>query len=201
MRVPSVPDPICHVAGVDEVGRGPLAGPVIACAVIFDTSKPKIRGLTDSKLLTAARREVLAEKIRERALCWAIGRATHEEIDKLNILHAAMLAMERAVLALTHTPSRVLVDGNRLPKLPCPGQAIVGGDLTVREISAASILAKVTRDAEMCALHEQYPHFGFATHKGYSTPEHLAALAQHGPCPVHRRSFAPVARCFDLVGV
>ena len=189
------------VAGVDEVGRGPLAGPVIACAVIFDTTKPKIRGLTDSKLLTAARREVLADKIRERALCWAIGRASHEEIDRLNILHAAMLAMERAVAALTHVPSRVLVDGNRLPKLPCPGQAIVGGDLTVREISAASILAKVTRDAEMCALHEQYPHWGFATHKGYSTPEHLAALAQHGPCPVHRRSFAPVARCLDLVGV
>ncbi|MEX0900494.1 MAG: ribonuclease HII [Gammaproteobacteria bacterium] len=199
--VPLVPDPECHIAGVDEVGRGPLAGPVIACAVIFDTSKPRIRGLTDSKLLTAARREVLADKIRERALCWAIGRASHEEIDRLNILHAAMLAMERAVLALTHAPSRVLVDGNRLPRLPCPGQAIVGGDLTVREISAASILAKVTRDAEMCALHEQYPQWGFATHKGYSTPDHLAALAQHGPCPVHRRSFAPVARCLDLVGL
>jgi ribonuclease HII len=189
------------VAGVDEVGRGPLAGPVIACAVIFDPSKPKIRGLTDSKLLTAARREVLADKIRERALCWAIGRASHEEIDQLNILHAALLAMERAVLALTHAPSRVLVDGNRLPRLPCPGQAIVGGDLSVREISAASIVAKVTRDAEMCALHEQYPAWGFATHKGYSTPEHLAALAKHGPCPVHRRSFAPVARCVDLIGV
>ena len=188
-------------AGVDEVGRGPLAGPVIACAVIFDPAQPRIRGLTDSKLLTPARREALAAKIRKRALCWAVGRASHEEIDQLNILHAAMLAMERAIAALAMTPSRVLVDGNRLPlRLPCPGEAIVGGDLSVREISAASILAKVIRDAEMCALHEQYPHWGFATHKGYSTPEHLAALAAHGPCAIHRRSFAPVARCFDLVG-
>ena len=189
------------VAGVDEVGRGPLAGPVVACAVIFDSAQPKIRGLTDSKLLTPARREELAAKIRKRALCWAVGRASHEEIDQLNILHAAMLAMERAIGGLSVRPSRVLVDGNRLPlRLPCPAEAIVGGDLSVREISAASILAKVIRDAEMCALHERYPHWGFATHKGYSTPEHLAALVEHGPCEIHRRSFAPVARCFDLVG-
>lgn len=190
------------VAGVDEVGRGPLAGPVVACAVVFDTAKPKIRGLTDSKLLTPAKRETLAARIRERALCWAVGRASVEEIDRLNILHAAMLAMTRAVAALSVVPTRVLVDGNRVPPgLPCAAEAIVGGDLTVREISAASILAKVIRDAEMCELDARWPQFGFRVHKGYSTPEHLAALASHGPCEIHRRSFEPVRRCIDLVGV
>ena len=190
------------VAGVDEVGRGPLAGPVVACAVVFDPARPRINGLTDSKLLTPDKREKLAARIRERALCWAVGRASVEEIDRLNILHAAMLAMTRAVAALTVVPTRVVVDGNRVPPgLPCECEAIVGGDLSVKEISAASILAKVIRDAEMCELDARYPAFGFKLHKGYSTPEHLAALAAHGPCEIHRRSFAPVARCLDLVGV
>ncbi|MCA1799231.1 MAG: ribonuclease HII [Xanthomonadaceae bacterium] len=190
------------LAGVDEAGRGPLAGPVVAAAVILDPDGPRINGIRDSKLLTADQRESLAARIRERALYWGVGRADHEEIDRLNILEATLLAMERAVAALGCVPERVLVDGNRLPRhLPCAAECIIGGDARVRAIGAASIIAKTVRDAEMCALDAQYPQWGFSIHKGYSTPAHLAALAEHGPSPVHRRSFAPVQRCLDLVGM
>jgi ribonuclease HII len=179
------------VAGVDEAGRGPLAGPVVAAAVILDDLKP-IRGLKDSKVLTEKRREALFDEIRAKALCCAIAEASVEEIDKLNILQATMLAMRRAVEGLRLTPAKVLVDGNRLPVLRVPGEAIVKGDATVKAISAASILAKVYRDRLCHSLHEAHPQYGFAAHKGYSTPEHLAALVAHGASPVHRRSFAPV---------
>lgn len=188
-------DGLTCVAGVDEVGRGPLAGPVVAAAVILDPARP-IEGLRDSKQLSAARREELAAKVRERALAWAIGACSPAEIDAINILQAAMLAMRRAVEALSVPPEFVRVDGNRCPELRVPSEAIVGGDDCVPCISAASIIAKVHRDAEMVRLHEQYPVYGFHRHKGYSTPEHLAALEAHGPSPVHRRSFAPVSRCF-----
>ena len=181
-----------HLCGVDEAGRGPLAGPVFAAAVILDPQRP-IQGLADSKKLSAKRREVLAEQIKQQALAWAIAQASVEEIDTLNILHASLLAMRRAVLALNVTPSLVQVDGNRLPKLDLPMQAIVGGDATEPAISAASILAKTARDAELIRLHDRYPHYGFAQHKGYPTAQHLAALAQHGALVIHRRSFAPVA--------
>ncbi len=180
-------------AGVDEVGRGPLAGPVIACAVILDPARP-IDGLRDSKRLSAASREALAETIRARALAWALGRAEVEEIDRLNILQATMLAMQRAVAALDPAPAQVLVDGNRCPELPCPCQAVVKGDDRVPAIAAAAILAKVSRDAEMAELDARYPGYGLAGHKGYPTRAHLAALARLGPSPVHRRSFAPVRR-------
>ena len=180
------------VAGVDEVGRGPLAGAVVTAAVILDPGRP-IAGLRDSKALTPARREALAEVIRAQALAWALGRAEVEEIDRLNILWATLLAMERAVLALPVCPDRVLVDGDRCPAVPFPVEAVVGGDASVPCISAASILAKVTRDQWMTEEAERrYPGYGFAVHKGYGTPEHLAALAHLGPCPLHRRSFAPV---------
>ena len=179
------------IAGVDEAGRGPLAGPVIAAAVILDERVP-IRGLKDSKLLTPRRRERLFDEIRAKALCCCIAQASVEEIDALNILQATLLAMRRAVEGLRLRPSKVLVDGNRLPALKMPAEAIVKGDVKVKAISAASILAKVHRDRLCLELHAQHPQYGFDGHKGYPTPAHLAALREHGACPQHRRSFAPV---------
>ncbi len=179
------------IAGIDEAGRGPLAGPVVAAAVILDARRP-IDGLRDSKLLTAAQRERLAEAIRTRALAWAVAEAGVAEIDELNILRATFVAMARAVAALGVAPEEAWVDGNRCPELPCPTRAIVGGDRDVAAISAASILAKTARDALLVELDVRYPLYGFAQNKGYSTKEHLAALARHGPCPEHRRSFEPV---------
>lgn len=184
------------VAGVDEAGRGPLAGPVVAAAVILDPGRP-IAGLADSKKLTAARREALFVLIRSRALAWHVAQASREEIDVLNILQATLLAMRRAVEGLHLRPERVLVDGNRLPVLPMPAQAIVQGDAKVAAISAASILAKVTRDHWCDQLHARWPQYGFDQHKGYGTARHLAALQQFGACPEHRRSFAPVARVLE----
>ena len=179
------------LAGVDEAGRGPLAGPVVAAAVILDEARP-IAGLADSKVLTARARQRLHDEICAKALCVEVAHASEQEIDELNILQATLLAMRRAVQTLRLTPARVLVDGNRLPKLPIPAQAIVKGDALVPAISAASIVAKVRRDAWCREVHEQFPQYGFATHKGYPTAEHLEALRRHGPSPVHRRSFAPV---------
>ena len=179
------------IAGVDEAGRGPLAGPVVAAAVILDDLQP-IKGLRDSKTIGPVTRERLALEVRGRALCCSLGLASVDEIDRLNILQATLLAMRRAVDGLRLPPALVLVDGNRLPLLNTPAQAIVKGDSKVAAISAASIVAKVHRDALLAALHEQYPAYGFATHKGYPTPEHLAALREHGACAEHRRSFAPV---------
>jgi ribonuclease HII len=179
------------VAGVDEAGRGPLAGPVVAAAVILDDLHP-IAGLADSKALTARRRERLFDEIRAKALCVCIAEASVEEIDRLNILQATLLAMRRAVEGLRLLPQQVLVDGNQLPRLKVPAEAIVKGDATVPAISAASILAKVQRDRLCADLHAQYPAYGFDGHKGYPTPEHLAALRKHGACPAHRRSYAPV---------
>ena len=179
------------VAGIDEAGRGPLAGPVVAAAVILDPARP-IRGLADSKLLTPERREVLAIRIRERAIAWATGQADVAEIDTINILHATMLAMRRAVDALPVPPEEALVDGNRCPDLVCRVRAIVNGDRDVKAISAASIIAKTARDAMLREFDKLYPMYGFAQHKGYATPDHLEALDRHGPCPLHRRSFAPV---------
>lgn len=189
--------PSTIVAGVDEAGRGPLAGPVVAAAVILDPRRP-IPGLADSKTLSPARRQELAERIRANALAWALGRAEVEEIDRINILRASLLAMQRAVAALALAPSLVLVDGNRAPALSCPVRTIVRGDVTQPAISAASILAKVARDAEMCALDRCYPGYGFARHKGYPTPEHLEALRQLGACPIHRRSYASVQARLEL---
>lgn len=181
-------------AGVDEAGRGPLCGPVYAAAVILDPTRP-IDGLNDSKKLSEKKREALAPLIRERALAWAVGVATVEEIDRLNILHASMLAMRRAVEGLGVPPDEVLIDGNRVPPgLIVPARAIVGGDASEPAISAASILAKTGRDHEMKALALLYPQYGIVRHKGYPTREHLAALREHGPSPIHRRSFAPVAQ-------
>jgi ribonuclease HII len=179
------------VAGVDEAGRGPLAGPVVAAAVILDDLQP-IAGLADSKLLSPARRERLFDEIRAKALCCHIASASVEEIDRLNILQATMLAMRRAVEGLRLMPARVLVDGNRIPVLPVPALAIVKGDARVPSISAASILAKVHRDRLCIELDAQHPDYGFAAHKGYPTVEHLQALRRHGACPAHRRSFGPV---------
>lgn len=179
------------LCGVDEVGRGPLIGAVVTAAVILDPTKP-IAGLTDSKKLSEKRRYELSEQIKQQALCWALGRAEPEEIDQLNILHATMLAMRRAVAALSVTPEWVLVDGNRTTDFAVPATAVVKGDLLVPEISAASILAKVARDDEMQQLHQAYPQFGFADHKGYPTAAHLAAIRQYGVLPEHRRSFKPV---------
>ncbi len=179
------------VAGVDEAGRGPLAGPVVAAAVILDPRAP-IPGLADSKTLGEGRRLALARTVEARALAWALGQAEVEEIDRMNILGATLLAMQRAVAALDPRPGQVLVDGNRCPALPCPARAVVRGDATVAAISAASILAKVRRDALLCELHRRYPQYGFHRHKGYPTRAHLQALAAHGASPVHRRSFAPV---------
>jgi len=180
-----------RVCGVDEAGRGPLCGPVVAAAVILDPARP-IAGLNDSKKLTPKRRERLADEIRERALAWAVAEATVEEIDRLNILHASMLAMARAVAALDVRPDLVRVDGNRCPDVPEPCEAVVGGDALVAEISAASILAKTVRDAAMIELDRAYPQYGFARHKGYPVPDHLAALRTHGVLACHRRSFGPV---------
>jgi ribonuclease HII len=179
------------IAGVDEAGRGPLAGPVVAAAVVLDPSKP-IAGLADSKRLTASQREHLEPLIKEGVLAWAVAAATVAEIDALNILQASLLAMQRAVAALHPAPAQVLVDGNRCPDLACPAEAIVRGDATVAAISAASILAKVARDREMLRLDRIYPGYGLATHKGYPTSAHRLALARLGPSPIHRRSFRPV---------
>lgn len=179
------------IAGVDEVGRGPLVGAVVTAAVILDPANP-IEGLKDSKKLSDKKREALAEEIRAKALAWSLGRAERPEIDEINILRATMLAMQRAVNGLKVHPDFVLVDGNKCPILTCPAQAVVKGDSLVQAISAASILAKVARDAEMRALHERYPQYGFADHKGYPTAKHLAALKEFGPIMEHRRSFGPV---------
>ncbi|MBE0510655.1 MAG: ribonuclease HII [Chromatiales bacterium] len=181
------------VAGVDEVGRGPLAGPVVTAAVILDPARP-IAGLADSKALSEKRREALFDEIREKALCWAIGRCEVAEIDELNILQATMLAMQRAVAGLDPVPRHVLIDGNRCPALPCSAEAVIGGDGSVPVISAASILAKVTRDREMVELDRQYPGYGLAGHKGYPTKAHVQALTELGVTPIHRRSFGPVRR-------
>ena len=181
------------VCGVDEAGRGPLAGPVVAAAVILDPNQP-IVGLNDSKKLSAKRREALAIEIRAKALAWAVAEASVKEIDRINILQSSMLAMRRAVESLAVQPSRALVDGNRCPELSCPVEAIVGGDGLVASIAAASILAKTVRDAGMMALHARYPMYGFDRHMGYPTAAHVAALKEHGVSPVHRRSFGPVAR-------
>jgi ribonuclease HII len=181
------------IAGVDEAGRGPLAGPVVAAAVILDAARP-IDGLRDSKCLTAAARERLAAQIRAAALAWSVARAEVAEIDTLNILQATLLAMRRAVDGLALAPGEVLVDGNRCPRLRAPARAIVNGDRDVAAISAASILAKTVRDALLVELDARHPGYGFARNKGYGTPEHLAALTRLGPCPAHRRSFAPVVQ-------
>ena len=181
-----------RLAGVDEVGRGCLAGDVLAAAVILDPARP-ITGLADSKVLSAARREALYGDILANASAWAVGRASVAEIDKHNILQATLLAMERAVAALAPAPGFVVVDGNHLPDWQHASEAIVRGDARIPCISAAAIVAKVTRDREMVALDRLYPGYGFARHKGYPTPEHLTALGEHGPCPIHRRSFAPVS--------
>ena len=185
------------VAGVDEAGRGPLAGPVIAGAVILDPENP-IAGLKDSKRLTALRRDALYAEIQEKALAWAVGRAEVEEIDRINILQATMLAMQRAVAALVPSAEHALIDGNRCPDLACPAQAIVKGDSRVTAISAASIMAKVTRDREMLSLDVMYPGYGLAQHKGYPSKAHIQALEKLGVSPVHRRSYAPVRRVMEL---
>ncbi|OTA19736.1 ribonuclease HII [Xenorhabdus beddingii] len=185
------------IAGVDEVGRGPLVGAVVTAAVILDPAKP-ITGLMDSKKLTEKRREALYLEIKEKALCWSLGRAEPDEIDQLNILHATLLAMQRAVAGLAIVPDYVLIDGNRCPALAMPAQAVVKGDSLVAEISAASILAKVTRDREMVELDKQFPDYGFAQHKGYPTALHLEKLALLGATEHHRKSFAPVKRALGL---
>ena len=187
------------MAGVDEAGRGPLAGPVVAAAVILDDRQP-IKGLADSKALSARRREQLFDEIRAKALACCIGEATVEEIDRLNILQATLLAMQRAVAGLRLCPRHVLVDGNRLPLLTMPAEAIVKGDAKVPAISAASILAKVHRDQLCQGLHEAWPAYNFARHKGYPTAHHLAALRAHGACPAHRRSYAPVRAVLEAGG-
>lgn len=178
-------------AGIDEAGRGPLAGPVIAAAVILDPAR-HIKGLADSKKLSASDRLGLSEQIKSSALDWGIGRAEFHEIDTLNILEATMLAMQRAVAALENSPELILVDGNRTPALEVPARAIIKGDQLIPSISAASILAKVSRDLEMLEMDRLYPGYGFARHKGYPTPQHLQALSVHGLCDIHRRSFGPV---------
>lgn len=185
------------VAGVDEVGRGPLVGAVVTAAVILDPEKPII-GLADSKKLSEKRRNALYDEIVEKALSWSLGRAEPEEIDQLNILHATMLAMQRAVAGLRVVPEYVLIDGNRCPALPMPSLAVVKGDSRVAEISAASIIAKVTRDREMAELDLSFPQYGFAQHKGYPTAFHLEKLEEHGATDHHRRSFAPVKRALGL---
>jgi ribonuclease HII len=186
-----------HVCGVDEAGRGPLAGPVFAACVILHRRDP-IDGLADSKVLTHERREELAIQIRARAVAWAVASATVEEIDTINILRASLLAMRRAIEQLVIEPHEVLVDGLHCPEIRYPSRAIVDGDALVAEISAASILAKVARDAVMVEMHALYPDYGFAQHKGYSTRQHIEALQRHGVCPIHRRSFAPVRSRLEL---
>ncbi|PJI51033.1 MAG: ribonuclease HII [Pseudomonas sp.] len=187
------------VAGVDEVGRGPLCGPVVTAAVILDPARP-IKGLNDSKKLSEARREALFEEIREKALAWCIARADVHEIDQLNILHATMLAMQRAVEGLSVTPKLALIDGNRCPKLQVPSAPVVQGDAKVPAIAAASILAKVSRDREMQEMEALYPGYGIGGHKGYPTPVHLEALKRLGPTPIHRRSFGPVRALLESTG-
>ncbi len=182
-----------RVCGVDEAGRGPLAGPVCAAAVILDPARP-IVGLTDSKKLSPLQRDRLQRQIKEQALSWSVAWAQVDEIDTLNILHATMLAMRRAVESLSVRPLLARIDGNRAPALPCEAQTLIGGDLLDPAISAASILAKTARDALMCDLHQQWPQFRFDVHKGYPTALHLKLLAEHGPCEIHRRSFGPVRR-------
>jgi len=186
------------IAGVDEVGRGPLAGAVVTAAVILDPDNP-IEGLNDSKKLTEKKREQLAIEIKEKALAWSLGRAEVEEIDKINILQATMVAMQRAVAGLALTPTLVLVDGNRTPDFSMPAEAIIKGDGKIAEISAASIIAKVSRDNEMCEMDEKYPGYSFSKHKGYGTKLHLTALEALGACAIHRRSFAPVERQLKLL--
>ena len=186
------------VCGIDEAGRGPLAGPVVAAAVILDPARP-IAGLNDSKKLSEKKRDALAGLIRENALAWCVAEATVEEIDRFNILHATMLAMQRAVAGLSVRPEGALVDGNRCPHLDVPCEAVVKGDGKIASIAAASILAKTVRDAGMLALHAAYPQYGFDRHMGYPTAAHFAALEAHGASPVHRTSFAPVARQLSLL--
>jgi len=186
------------VCGIDEAGRGPLAGPVVAAAVILDPSRP-IDGLNDSKKLSEKKRAALAVDIREKALAWCVAEASVEEIDTLNILHATMLAMTRAVAGLQVSPERAMVDGNRCPKLAIPAEAVVKGDGKIASIAAASILAKTVRDSGMLELHRTYPQYGFDRHMGYPTAAHFAALETHGASPVHRKSFAPVARQLSLL--
>ncbi|WP_462146972.1 ribonuclease HII [Pseudoalteromonas gelatinilytica] len=189
-----------YIAGVDEVGRGPLVGDVVTAAVILDPNNP-IAGLADSKKLSDKKRQLLAAEIKEKALCYAIGRCSPTEIDELNILHATMLAMSRAVEGLSVKPEFVFIDGNRVPsQLTVPAQAVVKGDSLVEEISAASILAKVARDDEMIELDKRYPDYGFAGHKGYPTKAHFAALEQYGAIAEHRKSFKPVQRILALKG-
>lgn len=184
------------IAGVDEAGRGPLAGPVFAAAVILDPTQP-ISGLADSKLLSAKKRESLFVEIQERSIAWSVGRAEVEEIDAINILNASLLAMERAVQALSIAPHHVKIDGNKCPKLMCKVTAHIGGDRTIPEISAASIVAKVLRDREMITMDKQFPGYGFAMHKGYATPEHFRALKRLGVTQIHRRTFEPVKQLLD----
>jgi len=185
------------ICGVDEAGRGPLAGPVYAAAVILDPRRP-IRGLADSKVLSEKKRIALAEKIKQRALAWSIASSSVEEIDQINILQASLLAMKRAIEALHVLPHHVMVDGLHCPKIVMPAEAIVDGDSKIASISAASVLAKTARDDEMCRLHDLYPQYDFARHKGYSTRDHLQRLQMHGACPIHRRSYAPVRELLSL---
>lgn len=195
---PAADTVVRFIAGVDEAGRGPLAGPVTVAAVILDASKPRIRGLDDSKKLTHAKREVLYEKIVDRALAYSIVMVMSDEIDRINIFQATMTGMSRALAGLNPCAHEAWIDGNALPRdLPCAGRAIIGGDALEPAISAASILAKVTRDRWMVELDREHPGYGFAEHKGYGTPAHLAALQRLGPCPHHRRSFAPVKILVD----
>lgn len=190
--------PLGLVCGIDEAGRGPLAGPVVAAAVILDPARP-IPGLNDSKKLSEKKRVALAELIRERAIAWAVAEATVEEIDRINILQASLLAMQRAVAGLAVRPTSALVDGNRCPKLDIPAEAIIQGDGKIASIAAASILAKTVRDAGMRVLHAQYPQYSFDRHMGYPTLAHFKALEEHGASPVHRRSFGPVAKQLSLL--
>lgn len=186
------------VAGIDEAGRGPLAGPLAVAAVVFDPARPRINGLDDSKQLPAARREFLYARIVERALAWQVVFIEVDEIDRINIFQATMLGMRLALEGVAHAAGIARIDGNHLPPgLPCPAEAWIGGDARDRSIMAASILAKVSRDRSMIELHTHHPQYGFDEHKGYSTPAHLAALRAHGPCPQHRRSFAPVRTMLD----
>ncbi len=190
-----------RIAGVDEAGRGPLAGPLVVAAVVFPPGRTPVNGLDDSKQLSASRREALYPRIIERALAWSVIEIEVEEIDRINIYQATMAGMRRALEAVAVHCDIARIDGNALPKgLPCPAEAWIGGDARCRAIMAASILAKVTRDRLMVALHGQYPEYGFDGHKGYSSPQHLAALRQHGPCPQHRRSFAPVRETLIVQG-
>lgn len=189
-----------YVAGVDEVGRGPLVGDVVTAAVILDPNRP-IHGLTDSKKLSEKKREALFPQIQEKAIAWSIGRCSPQEIDEINILQATMVAMQRAVNGLAISPDFVLIDGNRVPDLAIEARAIIKGDLRVAEISAASILAKVTRDREMDILDQDYPQYGFAQHKGYPTKAHLDAISAYGVIEQHRQSFKPIARVLNRVDV